>query len=91
MATQKIHPTLRETLDGYRRFNIWESTEQQRELARLGVEEGLTQFFELCSLAQDLAPDGEQISLEQDKIHWARLRAKLQRLANVKGRAKKTR
>ena len=37
----KATPTLREILEGYRRFNAWELEEQKRELLRLTVEESL--------------------------------------------------
>jgi hypothetical protein len=85
-----MKPTLREVLEGYRRFNAWELKEQKRELSQLSVEESVTQFFELCDLARALAPDAEQIFFEQDKAHWMTLRKKLQRAARVMGSAKTT-
>jgi len=81
----KATPTLREILEGYKRFNAWELEEQRKELSRMSVEESLTQFFELCHLARALAPNTEEIFLEQDKAHWIALRDKLQRAAKVMG------
>ncbi len=76
-------PTLQDILDGYRRFNAWELEEEKRELSRLTVEEGLTQFFELCELARRLAPEAERTFLEQDQAHWSAMREKLQRAAEM--------
>jgi len=76
-------PTLRQVLEGYKRFNEWELEEMNRTLPRLTVEESLTQFFELCELGRTLAPDSERIFLEQDEAHWIALRRKLQRAAKV--------
>ena len=86
----KTIPTLREIMEGYKRFNAWELEEQKRELPRLTVEESLTQFFELCDVARTLAPDTERIFLEQDKAHWVALRKRLQRAAKVMNDAKTT-
>ncbi len=71
-------PTLRELLEGYRKFNAWELEEQKNELPRLSVEESLTQFFDLYDLARAAAPRWEEILLEQDKAHWIALHEKLQ-------------
>lgn len=76
-------PTLREILEGYKRFNAWELEEQKRELPWLTVEESLMQFFELCDLARTLAPNAERIFLEQDEAYWIALHQKLQRAAKV--------
>ena len=51
--------TLREVLEGYRRFNAWELEEQKSALQELSVEESVRQYFELCDLARALAPDIE--------------------------------
>jgi hypothetical protein len=83
-------PTLKEILEGYKRFNIWELEEQKRELPELSVEESLTQFFELCNLARALTPNIEQIFLEQDEALWIALRKKLQRAARIMGDASTT-
>jgi len=91
MAEQETPVTVRELLTGYQHFNRWESTEQLRELANLSITDSLTQFFELYNLAEDLAPGAEQIFIEQNKAHWATLRAKLQRLTNIRRYAKEAR
>ncbi|MEA3396163.1 MAG: hypothetical protein U9R05_01715 [Chloroflexota bacterium] len=79
----KTMPTLRECLEGYKRFNAWELKEQKRELPWLTVEESLLQFFELCDLARTLAPNAERVFLEQDKAHWIALHQKFQRVAQA--------
>lgn len=84
-------PTLLDVLEGYERFNAWELEEQRRELPSLTVERSLTQFFELCDLARTLAPDMEEVFLEQNKAHWIALREKLQCAAKVMGHARTTR
>ena len=84
-------PTLRQVLDGYKRFNEWELEEMDRTLPRLTVEESLTQFFELCELGRALAPDSERIFFEQDEADWVALRRKLQRAEKVMAHAKTTR
>jgi hypothetical protein len=63
-------PTLRETLEGYKRFNDWELEEQKRELPRLTIAESLKQFFELCDLSRALSPHTDQMFLEQNKACW---------------------
>ena len=78
--------TLREVLEGYKRFNAWELEEQKSALPRLSIEESLKQYFELCDLARALAPDAEQVLLKQNKAHWVARRKKLQRLAKVMGK-----
>ena len=91
MRSNRENPTLRQVLEGYRRFNAWEIEEQRKTLPRLSVEESLTQFFELCDLAHDLAPDVEQIFFAQDQAHWIALRAKMQRAAQKMDHAPATR
>ena len=54
--------TLREVLEGYRRFNAWEREEQKNALPGLSVEESLRRYFELCDLAHALAPDAAQLN-----------------------------
>ena len=76
-------PTLREVLEGYRQFNAWELAEQERVLSRLSVEEGLTQFVELCALARTLAPDAERVFFEQDTACWIARCKRLQRVAEA--------
>ena len=89
MTTAKlVAPSLREILEGYKRFNEWELEEQKRELPKLSVEESLTQFFELRELGRTLAHNAEHIFLEQNKAHWMSLHQKLQRAAKVMGHAK---
>jgi hypothetical protein len=61
VARVSENPTLREILEGYKRFNAWELQEEKKELPQLTIEESLTQFFELCDLMHALAPDVEQI------------------------------
>ncbi len=79
----KTIPTLRESLEGYKRFNAWELEEQKRKLPCLTIEKSLLQFFELCDLARTLAPNAERVFLEQDKAHWIARRQKLQRVAQA--------
>lgn len=85
-----MRPTLREVLEAYRLFNAWELEEEKRELPQLRVDESLAQFFELCALAQALAPDSAQVFLELDKAHWMALRKRLKRAAEVMGVAPPT-
>ena len=75
--------TLREVLEGYKRFNAWELEEQRSALPRLSLEEGLRQYFELCALARALAPDSDRVFLQQNKARWAAQRKKLQRVAKA--------
>jgi len=81
--SMKIKPTARQLLQGYARFNDWELEEQKRELPRLTMEQGLTQFFELCEMARALAPNAAQEFLAQDTAHWIAVRKKLGRAAKV--------
>jgi len=83
--------TLREVLEGYKRFNAWEREEQKNALPGLSVEESLRRYFELCDLAHALAPDAAQVFLKQNEAHWTARRKKLQRLAEAMGNARATR
>jgi hypothetical protein len=84
-------PSMRRVLKGYARFNRWEFDERCRDLPRLTVAEGLTQFFELCDLAHALTPDAERIFLRQDKAHWIARRKKFQRAAKLMRNERTTR
>jgi len=68
-------PTLREILNGYRRFNQWEELEEQRRLPRLSVEEGLSQFMELCDFvrAWQPGPEMELQLLAEERSGWVEL------------------
>jgi hypothetical protein len=90
MEANMADVTLREVLEGYRRFNAWELEEQKSALQKLSVEESVRQYFELCDLARALAPDAEQIFLEQHKVHWVVRRKKFQRLAKAMKNARTT-
>ncbi len=83
--------TLREVLEGYKRFNAWELEEQKSALPKLSVEESLRQYFELCALVRALAPNSDRAFLEKNTAGWIARRKKLQRLAKVMGNARATR
>jgi hypothetical protein len=95
----QTHPTLQDILEGYQRFNAWEREERMRALSHLTIEQSLTQFFELCSIARDWYSSADertmsadvvhpsantrQVFLEQDVERWVALREKLQRAAKT--------
>jgi hypothetical protein len=70
MEANMADVTLREVLEGYRRFNAWELEEQKSALQKLSVEESMRQYFELCDLARALAPDAAHVFLKQNGAHW---------------------
>jgi len=72
-------PTIKELLAGYEAFNTWELEQQPRELQRLTLEEGLTQYFELSGLAQVQASGARADFLAQEERHWVDLHRKLQK------------
>ncbi|MEA3341350.1 MAG: hypothetical protein U9R15_15405 [Chloroflexota bacterium] len=86
----KLNPPLQEIVEGYKRFNAWEREERKRTLPELTIEESLTQFFELCSLARILSPNARQIFFEQDTERWVILHKKLERAAKAMDDAQTT-
>jgi hypothetical protein len=74
-------PTLKEVLEGYERFNVWEADEKARTLPQMPIKESVTQFFQLCLLAQSLNPDAGARFLQQDKAHWLDLLRKRRQIA----------
>ena len=74
MATD-ARPTLREILQGYRRFNQWQEAEEQRFLPHLSVAESLNQFFELCDFVRPWRPGpGLELQwLEEERAGWTDL------------------
>lgn len=79
-----------ELLAGYRRFNAWENKEQMIKLPDLSVEAGLIQFFQLCSLAQQLAGEKDMFLTTQNKSYWMQQLATRQKAARSMGYARST-
>lgn len=80
---QQSSPTLREMLEGYAVFNAWEAQEQAQTLAKMGTEESLRQYFELCKLASGLSDADNPVFLEQNAKHWSQLHKRLERLRGI--------
>lgn len=79
-----------ELLAGYRRFNAWENEEQMMDLPRLSVEAGLSQFFQLCSLARQLTGERDIFLTTQNKAYWMQQLATRQKAARIMGYARST-
>ncbi len=84
-------PTLKEILVGYKQFNEWESAELARTLPELSIDESINQFFQLCALTVELAPDASFAFLNQEKKRWIQLKNKRQKAAGVMGYARTVR
>lgn len=73
--------SIRELLEGYKRYNAWESEERQRILPQLSLADGLQQYFDLQALARVFAPEAEAVFLKQRAQHWMALHTALSRAA----------
>jgi len=80
---QQSSPTLREILEGYAAFNVWEAQEQAHTLAQMSTKESLRQYFELCNLAAGLSDTDNPVFLEQNAKHWSQLHKRLERLRSI--------
>jgi hypothetical protein len=81
---REIAPNLRELMAGYGRFNAWEAQEAAARLPQLSIEDGLAQFFQLCTLIHQLSPN-TNIFASQDKDHWIQLLKARQQASRVMG------
>lgn len=73
--------TLREQLEGFRAFNVWERAAQQTDLPGLSVADSLAQFFELCTVAARLALESDAVSLAENSAHWQTMHNRQRQLA----------